>query len=346
VTVGLSPGTLRAWSAPGVLIVLLALVPVSSTLLGISLFERVAIEMLINVVLVVGLQIFVGNSGIISFGHAAFMGIGAYAGVLVTLPPGMKATLLPDLYAPLATIELPFIGGVLVAFLVAAVFAALVGVPLMRLSGAGAAIATFALLVIVEVVIRQWDTLTRGTSPLFGIPPKTTVWVAYTAVVVAILVAFAFRTSMTGLQLQASREDERAAGAMGVNVVRARVIAFALSAGITGVGGVLWAHFITAFSVHAFGFAATFTVLMMLIIGGMRTVTGAVVGAVSISLILRMLRTVESGMEIGAVELGPFHGLAQLALALLLLLILIYRPQGLMGDRELLPGFYRLLRNV
>jgi branched-chain amino acid transport system permease protein len=317
------------------LAVLLVVVPLVATIIDVPLYERVATELLINVVLVVGLQIFVGNAGIISFGHAAFMGIGAYAAVLLTIPVAARATLLPDLYEPLAGLEAPFLVALAAAALVAAVVAAGLGFPLMRLSGAGAAIATFAMLVIVQVILRQWTAVTRGTSPLFGVPFETTLWIAYVAAGLAVVVAWWFKTSRIGLQLRATREDERAAAAMGVNVVLVRWIAFVVSAMVTGVGGALWAHWITAFSVHAFFFPATFAVLMMLIIGGMRSVTGAVTGAVVVSVVIRVLREVEGGVQIGDVALGPYHGLSQLALAIIVLLMLVYRRRGLLGSSEL-----------
>lgn len=328
-------GRLRSL-APAVAVAgVLVVVPLVATLLDVPLYERVATELLINVVLVVGLQIFVGNAGIISFGHAAFMGIGAYAAVLMTIPVAAKATLLPNLYVPLDRIEAPFPVGLVAAALVTAAIAGALGFPLMRLSGAGAAIATFAMLVIIQVVMRQWSAVTRGTSPLFGVPFATTVWVAYVAAGLAVIVAWWFKTSRIGLQLRATREDELAAAATGVNVVGVRWTAFVLSAVVTGVAGALWAHWITAFSVQAFFFAETFAVLMMLIIGGMRSVTGAVTGAVVVSVLVRLLREVEAGVQVGDLTLGPYHGLSQLALAMIVLLMLVYRRRGLLGDWEL-----------
>lgn len=313
----------------------LVLVPALALLLGGRLIERVAVEFLINVVLVVGLQIFVGNAGIISFGHAAFMGLGAYASVLLTLPAVTKARLLPDLYVPLDRLELPFPVAAVSAAVLVVLIAAVVGFPLMRLSGSAAAIATFALLVVVHVVLINWTRLTRGTSPIFGVPAATTIWLAYGAAALAVVAAFAFKESSLGIRLRASREDERAAAAMGVNVIRVRLAAFALSAGLTALGGALWAHFIVAFTPDAFFFAATFSVLTMLIIGGMRSVTGAVVGTVVVSVAFQLLRNVESGFAVGGVDLGPFFGLTPLVLALGMLLVLIHRPEGIVGGREL-----------
>jgi branched-chain amino acid transport system permease protein len=332
---------IESWRVAAALAVLLLLAPLVPVLTGQGLHDRVVTELLINVVLVVGLQTFVGNTGIISFGHAAFMGIGAYASVLITLPAATRGMVLPNLYAPLAAIEGPFAVGLLVGGVVAAAVAAAVGYPLMRLSGNSAAIATFALLVIVQGILLNWPQVTRGTSPLFGVPDETTRWIAYATAVAVIAFAAWFRRSQIGLQVQATREDDRAAGAAGVNVIRVRWISLVLSAGITGVGGALWAHFITAFAPDAFFLAATFSILTMLVIGGMRTVSGAVVGTIAITLVFRALRAVESGVGIAGQEFGPFIGMTQLVLALAMLLILIYRPGGIMGDSDLrlaVPG--------
>jgi branched-chain amino acid transport system permease protein len=328
----------ETWRIAVVLALLLVILPLIPTLTARALHDRVVTEMLINIVLVVGLQTFVGNTGIISFGHAGFMGIGAYASVLVTIPVATRSMLLPDLYAPLAGIEGPFVVGMLVGGVVAGAFAALVGYPLMRLAGNSAAIATFALLVIVQGILVNWRQVTRGTSPLFGIPEATTRWNAYAMAVLVIVFAIWFRRSRVGLQSQATREDERAARAAGVDVMRVRWMAFTVSAVVTGMGGALWAHFITAFAPDAFFFAATFSILAMLVIGGMRTISGAVVGTVAITVVFRLLRGVEPGFIIAGQEVGPFIGMTQLVLAVAMLLILIHRPGGIMGDAELRLG--------
>ena len=260
----------------GALIVALA---VGAEATGVRLFERIATTLCISLVLVLGLQVFMGNSGILSFAHIGFMGVGAYTSAVLTIPAQMKGMALPDLYPFLSGVQLSPYLGILAGGLVAAAVAAAVAYPLMRLSDAAAVITSFALLVVLHNVMTNWSSMTNGPRTLFGLPKATTLPLAAAVAVVALAVALAFKESRTGLLLRASRDDEIAAAALGAHIPRLRWRAFVVSALLAGVGGGLWGHFITSFSPNAFYLKETFLILAMLVIGGPNTVTGAVVGA-------------------------------------------------------------------
>ena len=288
--------------------------------------QDMVIGMLINVVLVVGLYMFVGTSGVMSFGHMSFMALGAYVSGLLSMMPKIKAVALPHLPGPCVS-HLPTIAATLVGGVVAAVVALIVGVPLMRLSGLGASIATLALLQIVQIVAKNWESVTGPTGATFGVPTTTTVAGALVWALLVIGFAYVFQQSKVGLRLRASREEESAASAIGVNISRERVVAFVLSAFMVGVGGSIFAHYLGAFSPSSFYLSTTFITMAMLVIGGMNSLAGAVVGVIVVSLLSEGLLRLENKTGVPS--------LREMALAVVMLAILVARPRGITGGNEL-----------
>jgi branched-chain amino acid transport system permease protein len=328
-----APWTRRAFPLAALILPLL-LLTVIANLLGNQIFERVVTVMFINLTVVLGLQMFMGNSGVSSFVHIGFMGIGAYGSILFSMSPQDKALALRNLYEILKEVQLPFLAALLIGAGVAALVAAVIGFPLMRLSGAGAVIATFALLVIIHVIFINWEEVTNGPRTIFGITRYTNLWVSAAWGVIFILVAYWFKETGLGLKLRASREDERAAASIGINIVRVRWVAFVLSAFVVGVGGALYAHFITSFSPLAFYLTQTFLIIAMLIIGGTGSVAGAVVGTVVVTTIFEGLRTVENAVNLAQLLPETLAGFTEVCLSIAMILILIYRPAGIMGGQE------------
>jgi branched-chain amino acid transport system permease protein len=301
--------------------------------------QNVVMIFLINLVVVVGLQTFTGNSGVVSFGHVAFMAIGAYVAAITTTSPAIKQSLIPNAPGFLLDAELSFVPALALAVAVTAAIALPVGFVFARLSGAAAAIATLAWLVIVRTVIANWDRVTAGTLTFYGIPSFTTLGWALGLAIVSIFVARLFRESGLGLSLRATSNDALVARAVGVSVTSARLVAWVLSAAIAGLGGALYAHFILAVAPTAFYFELTFVILVMLIVGG-RSVSAAVLGAAVISVISELLRRTESATE--------RFGTSTLVLALIFMVMMIVRPEGLLGRWELeelgLRGWRRFRR--
>jgi branched-chain amino acid transport system permease protein len=316
------------------LLVPLLLIAVLAQFFGGVVLQRIVTVMFINLILVLGLQIFSGNSGVLSFGHIAFMGIGAYASIIFSMTPEAKGMAIRRLYPILENPHLPFLPSLLIGALVATLFAAIVGFPLMRLSGAAAVIATFSLLVIVHVVFINWEEATNGARTIFGIQQFTTLWGTVIWAFWFILVAYWFKESAVGLKLRASREDENAAASIGINIVWVRWLAFMLSAFVMAVAGALWAHFITSFSPVAFYLTQTFLIVSMFIIGGTNSVTGAVVGTVTVTIIFEGVRGIENAVNLNQLLPFPLSGMTAIVLSIAILLILIYRPSGITGGRE------------
>jgi branched-chain amino acid transport system permease protein len=313
---------------------LLVLAVVGLTSFGSEILQREAIAMLINLVLVIGLYTFAGNSGVLSFGHMSFMAVGAYVTALLTIPPTMKNVLLPHLPVLIRHSSLGSVEAALIAGVAAAVFAAPLAIPLMRLSGLTASIAMFAVLLIVYEVDRNWIDVTRGTLTMLGVPPTVTLPSATLVALAAIAAAFAFQRTRVGLRLRATREDEAAAKAIGINIAALRRVAFVLSAFIVGVGGFEYAQFYGSFTAEAFYLNVTFITIAMLVIGGSRSLTGAVSGVVVLSALLEILREIQDGLNLGPIVLTSPAGLREVGAAIAMLVILLLRPGGLVGDGE------------
>ncbi|THD82372.1 branched-chain amino acid ABC transporter ATP-binding protein/permease [Aliigemmobacter aestuarii] len=299
-------------------------------------FARLATLYLIYVTAVVGMQIYSGNSGIISFGHAGFMALGAYGSSLLTIQPAIISTSLPNLPGWLAAIAggQPLFVGMAGALLVVAIVAALFGLPLARLGGAAASIATLGFLVIVHVTLVASTDITRGSQTFFGVPRGVSAFPALIVAVTAVALARTYRGTRGGLSLRAAREDEIAALACGVNVVRQRFVAWVLSGLVSASAGVLLAHFLGAFSPKDFYFNLTFLLMSMLILGGISTVSGAVGGTALIVIMVDLLRRLEGGAEVFGLQLPEVFGLTDIGVGLVILAVMYRLRDGLFGLRE------------
>ena len=315
--------------------------------------SRTYVMFLVNVMLVVSLQTFIGNSGIVSFGHVAFMGIGAYTTALVTILSSVKIAQLPELPSFLANANFGLPAAVVVSALAAFVVAAIFGGAIIRMTEATMAMATLALLVVVHTFFQNATTYTRGALGLAGIPVRTTLGVATMAAIGFVLLSRLYKESGPGLRLRATREDPLSAASVGTNVVRTRYGVWLLSAAMMGAAGSLWAQSVIAFNANQFYFAITFALLAMLVIGGRTSVTGAVAGAAIITFLTDTLARVEQGVAIGPWELPKITGTVQFVIALLIIITLILRPEGIFDRweiddlvRRFLPSARRARRGV
>ena len=331
-------GEMVRWAWPAALLSLLILAIAVLTFAADSGgLEQTITEMLIRVVVVVGMYVFIGNSGILSFGHIGFMAIGAYASAWLTCCtlPMVKPLYLPGLPEYLKTTSQPFLVGIVGGAALAGAVALVVGAPLMRLRGIGASIATFALLAIINTVYGNWDSVTAGASSIANIPVVVSYWVAAIFAIAAIWIAYAYQQSKYGLMLRAVRDDEVAANASGAEAVGLRLGAFVLSGALVGVGGVLHANFLGILTIDAFYLGITFLTLAMLIIGGIGSLTGAVIGVVFVTFVVEVLRALENGVTIAETVIELPKGLQEVGLGLIMIVILLTRPAGLTKSREI-----------
>jgi len=297
--------------------------------------QRVVVNLLISIIAVVGIGIYSGNAGIVSFGHVSLMGVAAYTTGLLTMSPTVKASSLPHLPTWLASVQLEILPAVAATIVVTTVVAIVLGLPVSRLAVSAASIGTLGVLVIVNVVMVGAVDLTRGSQTFYGVPTVTDIPIALVGAILAIAVARVFRESVAGLRLRASREDELASRSMGVDVENLRLLAWVVSGAVVGLAGALLAHSLGAFSPKEFYFGLTFALLAMLIVGGTTTVSGAVGGTLLVSLLIELVRRVENGATIGPFQLPPLFGLTEVVLGLVILLVMYRRREGLLGRREI-----------
>ncbi len=327
----------RAVLGTGVLAVpLLAVAVVVGLALG-APEQQVALNFFISLIAVVGFQIYSGNSGIMTFGHVAFMGIAAYASGILTMSPAIKDQALPNLIPALRGVELPLILAAIGALGVVLVVAFAFGFPLSRLSAAATPISTLAMLMITYVVLVGAADVTRGSQTFYGVPPLVDLSVIVPVAIGMILVARLFRESVAGMRVRASREDELASRSMGVDVANMRLAAWLLSALVVGVAGVMLGHTLTAFSPKQFYFTLQFALVAMLVVGGPTTVTGAVGGAFLVSLLMEVARRTEgaiAGFTLGPIEIDHVFGLQEVTLGIVILAVMYRRREGLLGRAE------------
>jgi len=274
----------------------------------------------INIILAVSLNLINGFTGQFSIGHAGFMAIGAYTSAFLSVNFGEKIeralAFLPD--GPRRGAVLLMV--LFVGAICAAIAGFLVGVPSLRLRGDYLAIVTLGFGEIIRVFILNIDAV-GGARGFSGIPKYSNFgWVYFFAVATIVVVSRIVNSSF-GRTLLAVREDEIAAEAMGVNTTRSKVISFVISSAIAGVAGGLFAHYLMYIHTNSFTFLKSIEIIIMIVLGGLGSITGSVVGAVLYITLTEGLRT--------------FEQYRMVTFSLLLILIMIFRPQGLMGHREL-----------
>ena len=317
------------------------LVVVASTLgsLGPSSLDFTATSGVILVVMSLGFSVFSGISGVVSFGQMAFAAVGGYVTAWLTMPVATKQTILRDAPAWVRDLHVaPFLAVVL-AGCVAALLALVFSLPLMRLSGLQAGLATVALLLISETVASGWGEMTRGNRGLSDIPSSGGRWVVLAWAAAVIAVVWLYQTSRFGVRLRASSQDVNVARAVGIDVHVERGLAFVLSGFIMGIGGALYVQHLGSVIPDLFYLDLSFLVIAMVVLGGISTMSGAVLGTVILAVVQEVLRRAENGSVLGLVDVPERPGLTRVGLALVLLVVLWRRPDGILRGRELVwPG--------
>lgn len=329
-----SPGMLRrnlALLAPVILIIVVGLV---SNLFAadIQLQFRAAI---VVTAMVVSMHVFIGNSGVISFGHISFVGVGAFTAGLMTIGPLQKENVFPELFGVIRDNQIGNWASLLLAALIGGLFAFVIGVPVMRLNGLSAGIATFAVLGITRNVLRNWTKIGPGAKTIPGVPETTDMQQAVLGVLIVVIIAFVYQQSRFGRRLRATREDPAASQSIGVNTYGERLLSFTLSGALGGFAGALYVHHLGSITTEQVYLDLTFLTLAMLVVGGMGSLWGAVLGGLVIGGVNSFLAEAEKGISVLGLDFTFPRSSREIVLGALMALALLVRPSGLSGGREL-----------
>lgn len=291
------------WSSIVIALMIYAVIQVLLTTGTINdVAESTLIMICINIMLGVSLNLINGITGQFSMGHAGFMSVGAYVSAILTL-----------------NFNMPFIIALLIAGVIAGVFGLLIGMPTLRLNGDYLAIATLGFGEIIRIILLNTEYV-GGASGLSGIPTQTTWTLMFIATLLTIVLIHNFIRSSHGRACIAIRENEIAAESMGINTTRYKIIAFVIGAIFAGIAGALSAHKFYVINPTSFNYMKSFEILVIVVLGGLGSTTGAIVGAIVLTLLFTMLQ--------------DYPDLRMIIYSTILILMMIFRPKGLLGTHE------------
>lgn len=327
------------WSTPLLLSVFTVVAYVLMDALG---FGRDGNEALIMLIAVLGLYGYSGTTGIASFGHVGYMAVGGYVATLTTLPTFVKDYRLPGLPGWLAAMELDPYLAIGVAFVAGSAVAAVFGLLVWRLSGLAAGISTLSFLLAIYSVTSGWEDVTGGRGAVPGVPEIDDLPTALGLAIVAIWTTAFFARTKSARLARAAREDESAGHAIGARVHLGRWISMVYSGGLMAVAGALYVYFVGSISPDFFYISMMFTLLTFLVVGGMNSITGAVVGTMLVQLLRQVLEPLDRGFHSFGVSFDGRPGLRFVMLGILTLVVLATRPGGLLNGLEVgLPSRVR-----
>ena len=291
----------------------------------------------INAILALSLNLIYGFTGLFSLGHAGFIAIGAYVSALCILTPEQKEMMwiLEPIIWPFSELFTPFWVSALAGGLVATIFAFIIAVPVLRLGDDYLGIATLGFAEIIRVIIVNATSVTNGSLGIKGIPGHASLLSCYIWTLFTLIVLWRLLFSNYGNVMRCIRDNEIAARVMGINVFRYKVLSFCIGAFFAGVGGALLGSHLSTIDPKMFNFLLTFNVLMFVVAGGLGSLSGSLLGATVITILLEWLRAIEEPMDLGFVEIPGIPGMRMVVFSLVLLAIILYRREGIMGTREI-----------
>jgi len=294
----------------GLILVVFAVVQflISSKIIN-SYYEITLATICINIILAVSLNLVTGFTGQFSLGHAGFMSIGAYVCSIVSMNTESTSG---------------FVIGILAGAVAAAIVGVIIGIPTLRLKGDYLAIATLGMAEIIRVVFLNME-ITNGAAGLNGIPRNTNWTWLFVFMTATIVLINNFIKSSHGRACISIREDEIAAESMGVNTTKYKVMAFALGAFFAGVAGGLYASYFYFIKPNLFGFMKSVDILVIVVLGGLGSISGSVIAAVLLAVLTTYLQ--------------KFTEVRMIIYSLLLIAIMLFRPQGLLGTKEITDMF-------
>ena len=306
---------------------------------------RLLVFIAINIILATSLNLINGFTGQFSIGHAGFMAVGAYASAYFTNTYGEALVQSLAFLGDTGSTSVVLLIAVVIGAVVAALMGLIVGIPSLRLKGDYLAIVTLGFAEIIRIVILNIDAVGGATG--YQVPGYANfLWIAIFAIITVVVIHNIVKSD-TGRALISIREDELAAEAMGVNTTRYKVMSFAIGSAFAGIAGVLFAHYNKFLHTNDFQFIRSFEIIIMIVIGGMGSMTGAILGAIIVTLLPEVLRQLPD-IQLGATTF-KFADLRLVIFASILILTMIVRPQGILGTAEIgtfLKRFRRADKNT
>ncbi|ROQ89862.1 amino acid/amide ABC transporter membrane protein 2 (HAAT family) [Desulfosoma caldarium] len=308
---------------------------------------RILNNMAIFITLAVSYNLVNGFCGLLHLGPNAFITIGAYTSALLTMSPAEKqmSFIIEPLIWPLSVVQVPFAVSLIAAGITATVFAFVISFPVFRVRGDYLAIVTLGFGEVVRVLCNAMQSVTNGPLGLKGLTPYTTLWWSWGVAVITVVVITKLVHSSYGRAIKAIREDETAAKAMGVDPFKHLLLAFLISSFFSGVAGGLLAHLITTISPTLFTFFLTFNLLIIIVVGGLGSISGSIIAAMLFAWGGEALRVVESPMNFGFFTIPGIPGMRMVLFSIILMVVIVFARRGIMGRSELSwDRFFAVLR--
>ncbi|PHV71883.1 branched-chain amino acid ABC transporter permease [Sporanaerobium hydrogeniformans] len=331
----------------GAIVFLIAFIFIANQFLD-SYIRRILNLCAIYTILGLSMNLINGFTGLFSLGQAGFMAIGAYAVAIFTVPLEARATIfyLEPMHPAISHIRLPFVVALLLGGLLAALAAFLIGAPVLRLRGDYLAIATLGFSEIIRIVFTNIQNITNGALGIKNIPTISNLWWTWGIALIVISSMVLLIRSSYGRAFKAIREDEIAAEAMGIGLFKHKVIAFMISAFMAGIGGGLFAALLGTVDPKQFYFTLTYNFLLIIVLGGMGSISGTIMSAFIVTIGLEWLRFLDEPLSIAGISIPLFRpGLRMVVFSLLLMGVVLFYRKGLMGQTELswerIIGFFK-----
>lgn len=306
----------------------------------------------IYVILALSMNLINGFVGLFSLGHAGFMAVGAYTSALLTMSKEMKEMnfFLEPIAPWLLNVQVPFPVAIIIGGLVAALAGAVIGAPVLRLNDDYLAIATLGFSEIIRVIFTNTQSLTNGALGLKGLPyigvmdkSSEAYWWIWGIVIITVVFMVLLINSTYGRAFKAIREDEVAAEAMGINLFKHKMMAFIIGSFFAGVGGALLGHLMGTIDPLLFRYLLTFNIVLIVVLGGIGSITGSVIAAIVVTIAMEVLRVLDGTMHIGSLVINGIPGTRMVVFSALLMLVILFYQRGLMGTKEFSWDWFKKL---
>jgi len=288
----------------------------------------------INAIICFGVTITNGYANIFSLGFGGIMLFSAYVSSLFTLPIQYKASFL-KLPEWLEAAQLPFALALFLGAIAAVLASITLVLPAFRLRGHYFILASIGINIVMANLAVNLRSFTHGPLGIRNMPFATNVWWVYGILFLTVIFMWRFTHSKFGRAVITLGKDQTLASTMGIDVVRYKIFAFITGSFIVGLAGPLWVHYTGAMHPEVFGLVFVFQIIAMLVIGGIGTISGAILGAGIITMFTHLARPIQEGFKIFSLQVPPLIGLIQVLMAIMIFLVLMYKPEGLLGKNEI-----------